>query len=256
MKRYLLFRWIYGILFVRAFKQIIEGRYIHPTQPEAGRFLRSDTKRIVKQTWREFDLLLPKAGLSELPTFGNRNLVFLAVLTTAGYRALLAEVGSRKYAAELVADAGWKVYALMCRLVSFPFRLTTRDSQKRINRTVRALLIFPFNAKGVPGYVVKTKEKPDAFETHWTHCPPQSFVRSLAATGKDSGELKAFYESWCMYDWAGADLIADDGQKGHYIRKKTLSKGDAVCDMCWVGQMERPPSKAATKRRPRKKSKK
>ena len=49
------------------------------------------------------------------------------------------------------------------------------------------------------------------------------------------GPHEAFYQSWCLYDWPAADLLAGarvhDGT--HYRRPHTLSRGDAVCDMCW-----------------------
>ena len=39
-----------------------------------------------------------------------------------------------------------------------------------------------------------------------------------------------------VYDWPGADIIANDGGRGHYERRQTLSRGDPVCDMCWKAQ--------------------
>ena len=76
----------------------------------------------------------------------------------------------------------------------------------------------------------------ELFFTHWTHCPPQSFVRRLVETHGDRGELEAFYLSWCLYDWPGADLLAGDAAHGHYTRPHTMSRGDDVCDMCWSGR--------------------
>jgi hypothetical protein len=51
----------------------------------------------------------------------------------------------------------------------------------------------------------------------------------------DRGELEAFYQSWCLYDWPAADILAGGraGEHGHYERPHTLSQGDSVCDMCW-----------------------
>lgn len=43
----------------------------------------------------------------------------------------------------------------------------------------------------------------------------------------------ALRQSWCRYDSPGADIIAADGQRGHYRRPRTLSAGDPVFDMCW-----------------------
>ena len=58
----------------------------------------------------------------------------------------------------------------------------------------------------------------------------------IAAQEGDGEMLDAFYRSWCQYDWPGADVIAGDGARGHYRRTRTLSRGDPVCDMCWIGR--------------------
>ena len=84
----------------------------------------------------------------------------------------------------------------------------------------------------------------DQIHTHWTHCPPQAFVRELVQAVGDRGEVEAFRRSWCEYDWPGADLIAADGRSGHYERTHTLSEGDSVCDMCWRGRASAMPSEA------------
>jgi hypothetical protein len=55
----------------------------------------------------------------------------------------------------------------------------------------------------------------------------------------DPEALAGFANSWCRYDWPGADLIAADGHRGHYVRRRTLSAGDPVCDMCWVARARR-----------------
>jgi hypothetical protein len=101
--------------------------------------------------------------------------------------------------------------------------------------TLGALMRFPFSSPGRPGYEARVWSDGDGYHTHFTHCPPQSFVRRLVDEQGDHGELDAFYRSWCLYDWPGADLIAADGQRGHYARPHTLSRGDSVCDMCWSG---------------------
>ena len=62
-------------------------------------------------------------------------------------------------------------------------------------------------------------------------------VRAEASENDDnSGDMQAFRESWCRYDWPGADIIAGDGARGHYRRRQTLSHGDAVCDMRWIAR--------------------
>lgn len=173
------------------------------------------------------------ADQTALPSFGNRLMVELAVFSSAAYRVLLHEGVAPATARQLVADVGWVVYARMLALSSWPFRLVTRDPARRLRWTIRSLLRFPFGAPGAPGYAVETHLEGDNIVTNFTHCPPQSFVRALAVARGDRGDLEAFYASWCQYDWPGADIIAGDGQRGHYLRTQTLSRGDALCDMCW-----------------------
>lgn len=235
-----LLKLIYRPLVRRAARQMLHGRWLHEERPELGRWLRDDVDAFVDRTWRRVDELLIKARLDELPTNGNRHNVFLAVVTTAAYQTLLDRGVSRDYAATLVGDVGWKLYVWMLNIAAFPFRITTRDPYKRIERTLQALLVFPFSAPGAPGYEVEVWAEGDQFFTHWTHCPPQAFVRELVKDHGDRGELDAFYHSWCLYDWPAADLLAGDGERGHYARPHTMSRGDRVCDMCWRGRARKP----------------
>ncbi|HCX66190.1 MAG TPA: hypothetical protein DHK64_01265 [Rhodobiaceae bacterium] len=163
-------------------------------------------------------------------------MVELAVYTAACDRTLrrhgIAPASSR----EAVADLGWNVYRRMLAITSLPVRLVTRDPGRRLRWTIHMLLRFPFDAPGAPGCAVETwTEREDLF-THFTHCPPQSYVRRLSEETEDPDALEAFRQSWCLYDWPGADIIADAGERGHYRRRRTLSHGDAVCDMCWMAR--------------------
>jgi hypothetical protein len=217
----------------RAARQALQGRLLDPRDPRRGRWLRPDVQACLAGTWRRVDGLLPAARLEELPTWGNRLNVFLAVVTTAAYQEILEWGASREYAATLVADLGWKIYAWMLAASATPARILTRSPRRRLEWTLKLLMRFPFGAPGKPGYEVRAWSEGERFFTHWTHCPPQAFVRALVEAGEDRGELEAFYRSWCLYDWSGADLLAGDGERGHYRRPHTMSRGDAVCDMCW-----------------------
>ena len=230
------FRLLYRPLIKRSARQILQGRLLDPEKPDKGRWLRIDVNNVLKASWARVEKLLPKAGFENIPTMGNRHNVYLAVLTTAAYQVIVESGHSKTRAAILVSDVGWKLYEFGIKMMSLPFRLTTRDPGKRINKTIKALLVFPFNAPGRPGYEVKVQELDGKMLTHWTWCPPQAFVRSATEVDGDNGELEAFYKSWCLYDWPGADIMAGDGKRGHYERKLTQSKGDSVCDMCWWHQ--------------------
>ncbi|MDK9556872.1 hypothetical protein QQF73_04485 [Marinobacter sp. M216] len=226
---------IFKPIFRRSARQVLKGRLLDLEEPERGRWLESDVKEYLKQTWTRSDLLMPIAELDHLPTFGNRLTVFLSVITTAAYQEMMARGVPSEYAKTLVGDLGWKVYNWMLTAVSMPFRVTSRNPARRMERVLRALMVFPFSAPGAPGYEVKVWTEGSNTHTHWTHCPPQTFVRRVIELNGDQGELDAFFKSWCLYDWPGADVIANDGQHGHYTRLHTLSRGGSVCDMCWHG---------------------
>jgi len=226
-----------GWLMAHSVRKTLLARELTFEDGRSGRWLKPDIKRYVKATkLKANEIRRIKAARPD--DFGNRVMVEMTVRTIAAYRALLEMGVERVCARRLVADIIWDIYSKMLGLYSWPFRLTTRDPSKRISRTIKALLWFPFQATGAPGYAVEHWDADGNTYTHFTHCPPHSFVRALIATGADQGDLIAFRESWCRYDWPGADILAGDGSRGHYERRQTLSHGDKVCDMCWRGRVE------------------
>ena len=232
---------IYTPLFRRAAHQTLKGRLLDLDNPKQGRWLASDISAYLRQTWHRVDALMPVANLEALPNYGNRHNVFLAIVTAAAYQIMIERGVTANYAKALVSDLGWKIYSWMLGFVSLPFRIVFSDPGKRIKYTLKVLMFFPFSAPGAPGYEGKVWTKGGNTYTHWKHCPPQAFIRHLVKTYGDRGELDAFYNSWCLYDWPGADIIAGDGQHGHYSRLYTLSRGDALCDMCWHGTSDSVP---------------
>lgn len=230
-----MWKMIYTPLLLRGARQILRGRRLDTHVPEEGRWLDSDVKAYLKRVWKRTDALMPVAQLDELPDFGNRHNVFLAALTTAAFQVMLERGVPPEYARILVADLGWKIYRWILITGCFPLRMITRTTPARMRMSVRAMTRLMFSAPGPPGYEVRTWTQGSDTFTHWTHCPPLEFVRRVIEANGDRGELDAFYHSWCLYDWAGADLLANNGQKGHYSRQHTLSRGDPACDMCWHG---------------------
>jgi hypothetical protein len=225
----------YAPLFHCAAHQILKGRLFDQENPKRGRWLASDINAYLRQVWERVDALMPVADLEALPNYGNRHNVFLSVVTAAAYQRMIERNVTSSYAKTLVSDVGWKIYSWMLGVVSLPFRVLISNPGRRIKYTLKILMFFPFSSPGPPGYESKVWTEGSNTCTHWTHCPPQTFIRRLVKTYGDRGELDAFYESWCLYDWPGADIIAGDGRHGHYSRHHTLSRGDALCDMCWQG---------------------
>lgn len=227
-----------GRLMARSAQKTLLSRELKFENGAVGRWLKPDIERYRQAASRKA-CEIGRTDTERLPSFGSRIMVEMTVRTIAAYRALLDAGVERNCARQLVADIVWDIYSTMLGLYSWPFRLTTRDPSKRISRTIKALLWFPFQATGAPGYAVDHWDTDGNTYTHFTHCPPHSFVRALIASGDDQGDLDAFRESWCRYDWPGADILAADGLRGHYERRQTLSHGDGVCDMCWRGRAKR-----------------
>lgn len=223
-------------LIASAARRILANRTRHDQEGNELCWLKSEIDEFLRAVEFEATTLRPHAKLESLPSFGNRLMVELAVYTAACDRALRRKQIAPESARQVLADLGWDVYSRMLRFTSWPIRLITRDPGRRLRWTIGMLLRFPFNAPGEPGYAVKTWVRNGDLYTHFTHCPPQSFVRRASEAERDPDMLEAFQQSWCRYDWPGADLIADDGQRGHYWRGQTLSHGDPVCDMCWSAQ--------------------
>ncbi|MGA9533688.1 MAG: hypothetical protein WBR18_13305 [Anaerolineales bacterium] len=234
----MLLKFLYRLLSKQAMKAILEGRLKERGHPAAGRFLPSEVRTIHRQAWAEVEGLLPQVQLSEVPTWGNRHNVFLAVLSVAMYHALLERGVDRDYAIELFADVGWKLYVKFLVVPKAIARLRTPDPQEQMNLVLQMLLRFPFNAPGRPGYEVKGYSVGRSkFITDWTYCPPFDYVKQYVEKHGDRGEVQAFFRSWCQYDWALAYAIAEGtGQPGWYQRPHALSQGDDICDMTWSVQ--------------------
>lgn len=219
-----------------AARRVLANRALADIDGNRLRWLRPGIDRFLSALEAEAEALRPDARLETLPSFGNRLMVELAVYTAACDRVLRRHGIAPASAHEAVADLGWDVYRRMLAITSLPVRLVTRDPRRRLRWTIGMLLRFPFDAPGAPGYAVETWTEGEDFLTHFTHCPPQSYVRRLSEETEDPDTLEAFRQSWCLYDWAGADIVAGDGERGHYRRRRTLSHGDSVCDMCWMAR--------------------
>lgn len=229
-----LMRWILS----RSARTILLTQGLGFTDGRTTRWFKADVERFLKALEPQVQLQQSIAELEKLPNVGNRTMVEFAIYTASSYRVMLNFGISKASARQTISDIGWDVYAPLLRLSSWPFRLVTRDPSKRLLWTIHALLRFPFTAPGAPGYAVQHWADDQNIYTHFTHCPPHSFVRKLVQETGDQGDMDAFYNSWCLYDWPGSDVIANDGQRGHYRRKQTLSRGDPVCDMCWAAQID------------------
>ncbi len=239
-------RKLIGRFVVRTARRGLAMRGLRDTEGHEVRWLAPEIEAFVAAMTAEATQLRAQARQAELPTFGSQVMVEMAVWTMAADRSLRARAIAPETARQVVADLGWDIYRRMLALSALPVRLLTRDPGRRLRWTIRALLIFPFAPSGAPGYAVRVSREGDDLLTHFTHCPPQSFVRRMARAEDDPDSLETFRQSWCRYDWPGADVIAGGDQRGHYCRRRTLSHGDPVCDMCWVAKASRDADRGQT----------
>lgn len=232
-------RWVLWHFVQNAVQRVLLDRSLRNKKGQEIRWLQSDINSFLSEVAPEVARLRPLAQLGALPDFGSRLIVELAIYTVAADRTLRDRDLDPASVRDALADIGWSVYRRLLSLSSLPARLVTRDAGKRLRWSIRGLLIFPFRPIGAPGYAAKVFREGEDIHTHFTHCPPQSFARRIAEKTGDPEALAGFANSWCRYDWPGADLIAADGHRGHYIRRRTLSAGDPVCDMCWAARPRR-----------------
>lgn len=232
-------RWILWRFICAAGSRVLMDRSLRNKTGDETRWLRNDINFYLSAVSTRAALLRPLAQLGALPDFGSRLMVELAVYTVAADRTLRDSDLDPESARDALADIGWSVYRRLLAFSSLPARLVTSDPGKRLQWSIRGLLIFPFRLVGAPGYSAKVFREGEDIHTHFTHCPPQSFARRIADETGDHAALTGFANSWCKYDWPGADLIAADGHRGHYVRRRTLSAGDTVCDMCWAARAPR-----------------
>ncbi|MCL4468455.1 MAG: L-2-amino-thiazoline-4-carboxylic acid hydrolase [Deltaproteobacteria bacterium] len=212
--------------------QIIEGRYIDRDNPSVGRFSREQVNGLLFGLWSGVDDLLKKTDLKKYTKIGNRQNVYFAIITLAGYRAFLDSGIKKEYATELISDAGWKIFASMIVVPRFLARLFAKNRQKQMNLILRFLLFYPFSSPALasaPGYHSKTWSKDGKFYTYWYECPPHNFFKENA--GKE--EIDYFYKTWCTFDFSLAKEMVPNGR---YERPHCLSLGDNVCDMCWYAK--------------------
>ncbi|MBU4529296.1 MAG: L-2-amino-thiazoline-4-carboxylic acid hydrolase [Hoeflea sp.] len=229
-------RWIFWCFIRNAAQRVLMDRSLRNRTGREIRWLRTDIDLFLSQVSARTAHLRPLARLDALPNFGSRLMVELAIYTVAADQALRDSDLDPQSARDALADIGWSVYRRQLAFSSLPSRLVTRDPGKRLRWSIRGLLLFPFRPVGAPGYAAEVIREGEDIHTHFTHCPPQSFARRIAEEAGDPEALAGFANSWCKYDWPGADLIAADGHRGHYIRRQTLSAGDPVCDMCWAAR--------------------
>lgn len=201
-----------------ATRAAIVGRNRSRTDPAAGRFTRRDVRRLLRSAWTGFDELAPE--LPPEPTLGSRQNVLLACLTLAMFQALLDEGIERGYAAELIGDACWNVYAQWGQIPRVVSGLRTPDPVHRMQTSVNMFLRFPFNR---PGYIYDDLPEPAGRTLDMVRCPVADYLRA-----HDAGDLAV--ATWCNLDYQLARMWG-----GTLERSTTLAGGGGRCDFRFLG---------------------
>ena len=213
-----IFRWTNRI---RVPFQKLEGRNRSRQRPELGRITNADVYSILEESWKIFHTLIESAPKGK--TAGSRIMIKNGVWSLAFYKAVLKLGAEKDYATELCGDVIWKYYQRVVRRTRLKARLASRDPQEQMNRMQRAFLK---TALEKPGYDWKVVQVPGAFAYDIYSCPVHDYYKSLGPE-----ELEFFRKTWCIFDFPFAEYLVKGGK---YERQRTLSHGDAMCDMRWM----------------------
>jgi len=204
-------------------KKTIIGRNRSREHPEKGRFNAADFNEITKMTWKNYRELLPHAP--KFTNYGNRKMMDSGVLSLALYRAMTVIVDDRDYAIELAGDILWKYYAMDVKPSRLMSRMLFRDPYKQVDFQLRLGIKYQFCP---PAYKWEYHAAPDGINMDFYRCPICDYFKKQ---GDDA--LEFFQKTWCLFDFALPDIMADKGVF-RYTRPQTLSKGDDVCDMKFI----------------------
>ena len=196
------------------------GRNRSRHEPDKGRFNAAEVNRILDQSWRDFDTLLP--DLSRETTLGSKLNLRLASLTIAFYRNLTANGIESQYAIELISDTCWKIYQWwghIGRLISRLFHTDPiRDQVRRVKPDGSWPMSFPFNP---PGYRTRYVPTNEGLGFDVIRCPVAEYLRAQGASDLAVG-------TWCMLDYALAEM---GGLR--LVRTQTLAGDDQQCNFRW-----------------------
>jgi hypothetical protein len=196
------------------------GRNRSRLEPEQGRFTTAEVNRILDQSWRDFDTLLP--DLSRQPTLGSRLNLRLATLTLTFYRNLTAAGIESQYAIELISDTCWKIYQWWGYLGKLTIHLFHTDviglQSQRVQPDGTWRISFPFNP---PGYLARYVPTENGLGFDMIRCPVAEYMRAQGASDLAVG-------TWCMLDYALAEM-----QGLRPERTGTLAGGDKQCNFRW-----------------------
>lgn len=174
-----MFKLLYMPLLKRSGYRAIADRNRDPHDLPRGKFSRSDTRRILRNAWGNYDTLAP--DIPDEPTLGAKNNVRFACMALSLYRALLAEGVENDYALLLVNDTLWLLYKKAGFVARTIARILSRDIKKRIRISVKVLMLFPFSKPGYQFDIVPDEAEENAMAVKWTRCVTIDYLRKYDA---------------------------------------------------------------------------
>lgn len=196
------------------------GRNRSPGEPEGGRFTEAEVKRLLGQSWRAFDGLVP--GVSRESTFGSRLNLRLAALTLAMLRTLAAAGIERNYAIELIGDMCWNIRQYWGRAGKFMARLFGQTRLEEMTRRARPdgswPMSFPFNP---PGYRARYVPTQGGIGFDAIRFPVAEYFQAY-------GSADLAVSTWCMLDYPLAEML-----NMRLMRSQTLAGGGPQGNFRW-----------------------
>lgn len=207
--------------YTRFLYRTLVGRSRSRGHAEQGRFTRNDARRITEEAWAIARELRGSAPREQ--AVGGRLMLNGGVWSLAIFRAIRGLGVPAEYATELCTDYLWAAYQSQVTVQRWLGHLLARGPEAQMARIQGIFLRFPL---GAPGYDCRVREVPGSFAYDIHRCPVHDY---FATQGPEA--LEFFRNSWCTLDYPLAEHLV---RGGRYERRRTLSAGDAMCDMRWM----------------------
>jgi len=212
-------KWIFKVSECRMIDRTLIDRNRDRQHPELGRITKEDVNFILRESWRNYEIL--KADAPNIETPGGRYALLWGIRGLSLYQAIRKFGADKDYAKELAADISWKHYKKSLKIPRLIAKIKSRKPQKQFIWLQRLALNSLLKKPGYDWENVKMDGDVTSFDI--VRCPVNDFYKS-----RPEEEIEFFRYSWCTFDFPLAEYLVKGGR---YERMHTLSAGDDRCDM-------------------------
>ena len=184
---------------------------------------RAQMGRVLHSGWQRYDALRP--GVPRGGSLGNRQVLVVAGVTLAFYRALMDAGLARDAAVKLVSLVVWVLLRPIADLAWLAAKLRTRGRLSQVRVMMLLSLRYPF---GPPGFVSRVHSPSRSVQVDFYHCRAAEYLASREAADSCLG-------AWCQQDYRLADRW---GVELH--RVGTRAGGAERCGFCFRLPVPRP----------------